>query len=118
VPPIPKSKQSSASNLSFYKTLVTVKVIMISVMMPKPKYVTFGITTLIVMTIDAVTINVVERQVSYSQCKQRVPSCRWQVSSAKMTSLGSMLTHLACHPTKRVNKAEELTYLSTNIGRS
>jgi len=32
-----------------------------------------------------------------------------------MTSLGGKLTALACHPTKRVNKAEELTYLSTNI---
>jgi hypothetical protein len=28
---------------------------------------------------------------------------------------GGKLTALACHPTKRVNKAEELTYLSTNI---
>ncbi len=25
------------------------------------------------------------------------------------------LTALACHPTKKVNKAEELTYLSINI---
>jgi hypothetical protein len=32
-----------------------------------------------------------------------------------MTSLGGKLTALACHPTKNVNKAEELTYLSTNI---
>ncbi len=32
--------------------------IMPSVMVPNTKYVTFGIMTLIVMTIDAVTINV------------------------------------------------------------
>jgi hypothetical protein len=32
-----------------------------------------------------------------------------------MTSPGGKLTALACHPTKKVNKAEELTYLSTNI---
>jgi hypothetical protein len=25
---------------------------------------------------------------------------------------------LACHSTKKVNKAEELTYLSTNIGKN
>jgi hypothetical protein len=42
-------------------------------------------------------------------------SFRGQASSAKMTSHGSKLTALACHPTKSVNKAEELTYLSTNI---
>jgi len=33
-----------------------------------------------------------------------------------MTSLGGKLTALACHLTIRVNKAEELTYHSTNIG--
>jgi hypothetical protein len=43
-------------------------------------------------------------------------SFRGQASSAKLKSLGSKRTELACHPTKRVNKAEELTYLSTNIG--
>ncbi len=32
-----------------------------------------------------------------------------------MTSLRGKLTALVCHLTKRVNKAEELTYLSTNI---
>jgi hypothetical protein len=32
-----------------------------------------------------------------------------------MTSPGVRITALACHPTKRVNKAEELTHLSTNI---
>jgi hypothetical protein len=26
------------------------------------------------------------------------------------------LTALTCHPTQNVNKADELTYLSTNIG--
>jgi hypothetical protein len=42
-------------------------------------------------------------------------SFRGQASLAKMMSLGGKLTALACHSTKRVNKAEELTYLSTNI---
>ncbi len=32
-----------------------------------------------------------------------------------MTSPEGKLTALACHPTIKVNKAEELTYLSTNI---
>jgi hypothetical protein len=32
-----------------------------------------------------------------------------------MTSLGGKLTALACYPTKRINKAEELFYISTNI---
>jgi hypothetical protein len=31
-------------------------------------------------------------------------------------SHGGKLTTLACHLTKKVNQAEELTYLSTNIG--
>jgi hypothetical protein len=35
---------------------------------------------------------------------------------AKMTSLGGMLKAPVCHPTKKVNKAVELNYLSTNIG--
>jgi hypothetical protein len=30
-----------------------------------------------------------------------------------MTSPGGKLTTLVCHPTKKVNKAEEQTYLST-----
>jgi hypothetical protein len=58
---------------------------------------------------------VVERKVSYSQCKQKMTSFRRQASSAKMTLLGGKLRALACHPTKRVNKDEDLTYLSTNI---
>jgi hypothetical protein len=33
-----------------------------------------------------------------------------------MTSLRGKLIELACHLTKKVNKAEEQTYLSTNIG--
>jgi hypothetical protein len=37
-------------------------------------------------------------------------------SFAKMTLPGSKLTALACHLTKKVNKAKELTYLSTSIG--
>jgi len=31
-------------------------------------------------------------------------------------ALGGKLTALACHPTKRADKAEKLTYLSSNIG--
>jgi hypothetical protein len=42
-------------------------------------------------------------------------SFRGQAGSAKMVSLEGKLTALVCHPTKRVNKAEELTYLFTNI---
>jgi hypothetical protein len=42
-------------------------------------------------------------------------SFRGQASWAKMTSPWGKLTALACHLTKKVNKAEELTYLSTNI---
>jgi hypothetical protein len=34
---------------------------------------------------------------------------------AKMTSYGGKLITLACHLPKKVNKAEELTYLSTNM---
>ncbi len=41
---------------------------------------------------------------------------RGQASRAKMASPRGKLTALACHTTKRINKAEELTYLSTNIG--
>jgi hypothetical protein len=40
---------------------------------------------------------------------------RGKASSAIMMSLGVKLTALVCHLTKRVNKAEELTYFSTNI---
>jgi hypothetical protein len=40
---------------------------------------------------------------------------RRKASWVKMTLPGGKLTVLACHPTKRVNKAEELTYLSANI---
>jgi hypothetical protein len=42
-------------------------------------------------------------------------SFRGQDYLAKMTP-GDKLLALACHPTKKVNKAEVLTYLSTNIG--
>ncbi len=35
-----------------------------------------------------------------------------------MTSLEGKLTAMACHTNKKVNKAEELTYLSTNIGNT
>jgi hypothetical protein len=33
-----------------------------------------------------------------------------------MTSPSGRLTALVCRPTKKVNKAEEITYLSTNFG--
>jgi hypothetical protein len=39
-----------------------------------------------------------------------------QASWAKMVLPGDKLIAVACHLTKRVNKAEELTYHSTNIG--
>jgi hypothetical protein len=42
-------------------------------------------------------------------------SFRGQASWAKMTSRGGNLTALECHPTKKVNKAEEPTLLSTKI---
>jgi hypothetical protein len=42
-------------------------------------------------------------------------SFRRQSACSKMMSLGAKLTALVCHPTKKVNKAEELPYLSTNI---
>jgi hypothetical protein len=45
-------------------------------------------------------------------------SFRVQASLAKMTSPGGKLIALGCHPTKNVNKAEEVTYLSTNIDLS
>jgi hypothetical protein len=57
----------------------------------------------------------VEIKVSYSQCKQQMASFKRQASWAKMTSPGGKLTALAYHLSKRVNKAEELTYLSSNI---
>jgi hypothetical protein len=39
-----------------------------------------------------------------------------QACWAKMTSLSGKQTALVCHPTNKVNKAEELPYLSANIG--
>ncbi len=42
-------------------------------------------------------------------------SFREQASWAKMLSSGGKLTALACHSTKKVNKAEEPTNLITNI---
>ncbi len=38
-----------------------------------------------------------------------------QASWAKWSQPGAKLTTPACHPTKKVNKAEELTHLSGNI---
>ncbi len=48
----------------------------------------------------------VEIKVSYFLCKQKMTSFRGQASWAKMTSPGGKLTAPACHPTKKVNKAE------------
>jgi hypothetical protein len=42
-------------------------------------------------------------------------SCTGQASWAKITPPGVKLTALACHMTKKVNKTDELTYLSPNI---
>ncbi len=42
---------------------------------------------------------------------KKMTSFRGEASWAKMTSPGGKLTAQACHPTKKVNKAEELTYL-------
>jgi hypothetical protein len=42
-------------------------------------------------------------------------SFRGQADWAKMTSPRGKLKAVPCHPTKKVNKAKELTYLSTNI---
>jgi len=60
----------------------------------------------------------VEIYVGYSICKQKMMSFRGKASWAKVMSHGVKLTELACHLAKRVNNAEELAYLSTNIGRN
>ncbi len=54
------------------------------------------------------------RLVSYYQCKEKMTSFRGQASWAKITSPVGKLRALACHPTKKVIKADELTYISTN----
>jgi len=46
----------------------------------------------------------------------KMTSFRGQAGWAKMMSPGSKLTALACHPTKKVNIAEELNYISISIG--
>ncbi len=46
---------------------------------------------------------------------KKLMSLRGQASWMKMTSPGCKLNTLACHRTKKVNKAEELTSISTNI---
>jgi hypothetical protein len=38
----------------------------------------------------------------------------YRLAGQKWRHLGGELTALVCHPTKKVNKAEQLTYLSTN----
>jgi hypothetical protein len=45
-------------------------------------------------------------------------SFRGQAGWGKITPPRGKLTALACYPEKRVNKAEELTYLSTKIGHT
>jgi hypothetical protein len=42
-------------------------------------------------------------------------SFRGQARLAKMTSPWGKVTALACHPTKKVDKAEELSHLFINI---
>jgi hypothetical protein len=56
----------------------------------------------------------VERQVSYSQFKQK-KLCHLGGSWAKMTSPGGQQTVPACHPTKKVYKAVDPTHLPTKI---
>ncbi len=53
----------------------------------------------------------VERRLATPDVSKKMMPFRGQNWQAKMASTGSKLTALACHPTKRVNKAEELTYL-------
>ncbi len=55
----------------------------------------------------------VERQVKSSCCKQKMMSFRGQASRAKMLSPVGKLSALMCYSTKKVNKAEKLTNLST-----
>jgi hypothetical protein len=43
-------------------------------------------------------------------------SFKEQAIWAKMTSPEGKLTPLACNPTKKLNKAEELTHIAINIG--
>jgi hypothetical protein len=61
-------------------------------------------------------MHVSEKKNTLAYCSEASATKRRQVSAAKMTSPVGKLTALACHSTKRVNKAEELTYLSTNNG--
>ncbi len=53
--------------------------------------------------------------VSYEENLSLVTALRGQDRLVKMMSSGGKLIVLAGHPTKKVNKAEELTYLSENI---
>jgi hypothetical protein len=48
----------------------------------------------------------VKIRISYSISKQKMMSFRGQASYAKMMTPGGKLTALACHLTKKVNKAE------------
>jgi len=57
----------------------------------------------------------VEIKVSFPQCEQKMMSFGGQDGRTKMTSPGGKLTALSCHLTKKVNKAEELTYPSIQL---
>ncbi len=57
----------------------------------------------------------VEKQVSYFRSKQKMTSFKGQARWAKMKLTLGKLTARMCLPTKKVNKARELTCLSTNI---
>ncbi len=53
-----------------------------------------------------------ERLVGY---KLNMTSFKGQAGWAKMMSPGGKVSALGFHPTKKVNKAEYLTYISTSI---
>ncbi len=57
----------------------------------------------------------VDGWVNYYRCKYKMTSIRGQASWAKIASPGGQLKALAYHLTKKLNKAEELTYLPANI---
>ncbi len=57
----------------------------------------------------------VERQVCYSKCKQKNDVIQGVGQLGEKMSPGGKPTEQAFHPTKEVNKAEKLNYLSMNI---
>jgi hypothetical protein len=58
-----------------------------------------------------VKVRMVDRQVTYSECKQKVMLLRGRASSAKMMLPRNKQSALACHPTR---KYTELNNLSIN----